>query len=759
MRAHSCLLTPFLLLVSLFFSSAGGHRAIAGSSIAIIPKPLKIEETPGKFAIDARTRILVDKKSGTLGDVATFLAGELRRATGFPLPVVLDAEVKGAKNAILLSVPLTGKPTGAEGYELTVTPNFVRIAAQAPAGVFYGEQTLFQLLPAEFEEDTPVRGVAWEIPCVFVEDAPRFAWRGMHLDVGRHFMPKQFVKRYIDLLARYKFNTFHWHLTEDQGWRIEIKKYPRLTAVGAWRKETTGDGQPYGGYYSQGDVREIVAYAREHFITIVPEIEMPGHATALLAAYPELSCTGGPFDVGTHWDVFDDVLCPGKEKTFIVLQDILSEVMQLFPGTYIHVGGDECPKVRWKECPACQARMKSEGLASEHELQSYFTRRIEKFLNANGRRLVGWDEILEGGLAANATVMSWRGTEGGIAAARSGHDVVMTPTSACYFDYAQGRTGEPEGNDGYLPLDTVYAYEPIPAVLSADEAKHILGVQGNVWTERMPDARMVEYMVFPRACALAEVAWSDPTIKGYGDFCGRMAVHDDRLAAHGVNVRIPPPTGFEGSRTFFGTTEVTPAHSVPGSTVRYTVDGTEPNGRSPVLGGSITVRSNMVLKARTFLGSGLTGPVATGYYSVVDPAADGVEYRVYEGNGAGEQEAGSQVAVASGIAYGLAIDAIPHREKSAVILLKGKISVERDGVYSFWIIADDRSLLSIDKMPVVVDTSGRGRRESLGRISLKGGLHDLSLRFEKGSSGSGFNVFVEGPGLERQRVPAGMLHR
>jgi hexosaminidase len=408
-----------------------------------------------------------------------------------------------------------------EGYRLSIRPDGIKIRFREPAGAFYAVQTLNQLATPE--------GI---MPCLDIEDAPRYAYRGMHLDVGRHFFPVEFIKKYIDLLARYKMNRFHWHLTEDQGWRIEIKKYPRLQEVAAWRKETLVghysqqphqfDGQRYGGYYTQEEIKEVVAYAKQRHVTIVPEIEMPGHAQALLAAYPELSCHGQPVEVATKWGVFENVLCP-TEETFEFLENVLLEVMDLFPGEYIHIGGDECPKAQWKASAFCQELMKTEGLKDEHELQSYFIRRIDKFLTSHGKKLIGWDEILEGGLSPNATVMSWRGVQGGIDAARAGHDVIMTPTSFCYFDYYQSRNNsEPLSIGGYLPLEKVYSFEPAPSELTAEEAQHILGAQGNVWTEYMPTSEQVEYMAFPRAIALAEVLWSQPEKRNYEDFLGRL---------------------------------------------------------------------------------------------------------------------------------------------------------------------------------------------------------------------------------------------
>lgn len=410
-----------------------------------------------------------------------------------------------------------------EWYTLHVDANQIHVSAPTDAGLFRGTRTLVQLLERY--------GPQGAIPFMRITDHPRFPWRGMHLDVVRHFWPVEFVKKYIDLLARYKMNTFHWHLTDDQGWRIEIRKRPLLTTVGGWRNGSqvgpyaalTYDTVRHAGFYTQDQIREVVAYAQARHIHVVPEIEMPGHALAALAAYPHAGCTGGPYAVERGWGVFADVFCAGNDSTFALLQDVLDEVTELFPSPIIHVGGDECPKERWKECPRCQARMRTEGLHDEHELQSYFIQRIGRYLNAKGRRIIGWDEIMEGGLAPNAAVMSWRGTEGGLAAARSGHDAVMCPVSHCYFDHYQGDPAhEPLAFGGYTPLQKVYAYEPIPTGLEPDRHKHILGAQGNMWAEYILTTDQVEYMALPRMLALAEVLWTPKEMRDEADFIRRL---------------------------------------------------------------------------------------------------------------------------------------------------------------------------------------------------------------------------------------------
>jgi hexosaminidase len=431
-----------------------------------------------------------------------------------------------------------------EGYELTIGPERIEIRAPGAAGAFYAVQTLRQLLPPAVERDKPEGEngrIRFRVPCARIVDEPRFSWRGMHFDVGRHFFEKDFILRYIDYLAMHKVNTFHWHLTEDQGWRIDIRRFPKLAEIAAWRDgtwkhRTDGEEDPrrYGGYYTQDEIREVVEYARDRFITVVPEIEMPGHSQAALAAYPELSCTGGPHEVWTKWGISKEVYCAGNDETFEFLEGVLEEVIDLFPSEYIHIGGDECPKDRWKECPKCQARIAKEGLADEHELQSWFIRRIERFVNSRGRRIIGWDEILEGGLAPKAAVMSWRGTAGGIEAARSGHWVVMTPNGQTYFNYKQTRDLKGPGHDTYLPLQKVYAFEPTEG-LSPAEAGYVLGAQACLWTEYVPTPEDAEYLLFPRLCAIAEVEWSPSDLRDEADFLRRIRHHERRLRTMGVN--------------------------------------------------------------------------------------------------------------------------------------------------------------------------------------------------------------------------------
>lgn len=502
--------------------------------------PMPVSWTPGSgvFTLNERTSIVAPAE---LTSVGYLLRGYLAPATGFPLSVT----GRGGGNAIHLRLDKRLTGLGAEGYRLVVKSDRVEITAPEKAGVFYGVQTLRQMFPSPIFRKARVQGVEWTAPQGTVEDRPRFIWRGGHLDVGRHFFPKEFLLKFIDLLALHKLNTFHLHLTEDQGWRIEIKKYPKLTEVGAWRSNTmltyspaTFTGKPHGGYYTQDDLREVVAYAAERFVTVVPEIEMPGHSQAAIAAYPELgNDPTKKLEVGVRWGVIRHVFNTEPE-TIQFLKDVLEEVLAIFPSKFIHVGGDECPKDEWMASPKAQARIKELGLKDEHELQSWFIKQIDTFLTAKGRRLIGWDEILEGGLAPGATVMSWRGEEGGIAAAQSGHDVVMAPNNQTYFDHYQAKgPNEPHAIGGFTDLAEVYGYEPIPKALEGEAAKHVLGSQFQLWSEYFPNQKHVEYMAFPRACAMAEVLWSAPPVKSFDGFMGRLPFHLDRLSALDVNFR------------------------------------------------------------------------------------------------------------------------------------------------------------------------------------------------------------------------------
>lgn len=529
------------LLVLMFVANC--LFAIEKVDISIIPMPSTIEQGNGSFSFNQSTKIYLSNETLDLKASSNFLSGLFAQSSGISL---IETNKKPLKNYVGLIIDNKLKDNY---YELSVTRNRIIIRANTPQSIFWGIQSLRQLLPVEIENPTQVSQVEWTVPCVEITDFPQFNYRGLMLDVARHFYSVDQIKKIIDLMALYKLNKFHWHLTDDQGWRIEIKKYPLLTEVGSWRKETVigkypvgtkerdrkYDCTPHYGFYTQDEIKDVINYAQERFITVIPEIEMPGHATAALAAYPEYGCTGGPYLVSSKFGVHNDVFCP-KDTTFQFLEDVLTEVADLFPSEYIHIGGDECPKIRWKNCVHCQRLIEKEDLVDEKELQSYFIKRISRFLNNKGKSIIGWDEILEGGLAPGATVMSWRGTEGGITAAKSGHDVIMSPRQYCYFDYYQSKDkSEPFAIGGFVPVEKVYSYNPIPEELPVELSKHIIGVQANVWTEFIATFDKVQYMLLPRMLAISEVQWTAHEKKDYTNFLDRTKLHKKRLDIMGLN--------------------------------------------------------------------------------------------------------------------------------------------------------------------------------------------------------------------------------
>ena len=561
----------------------------------IIPAPNNLNITAGEFYLSSNTNLIYD--------------AELEPAVAYWESLFTPVFGLNTGKANTMRFLLDKSIKNPEAYILDVNTEEITIKASSPKGVFYAVQSLIQLLPPEFIKDG-FKSEGINIQTLKIEDNPVFSYRGMHLDVSRHMYPVEFIKKYIDALAMLKMNTFHWHLTDDQGWRIEIKKYPKLQEVAAYRKETLighysnqphqFDGKKYGGYYTQEEVKDIVAYAQKRFITVIPEIEMPGHSQAAIAAYPELGCSGDKVDVATKWGVFEDIYCP-KEETFKFLENVLDEVIALFPSEYIHIGGDEAPKTQWKNSSESQALIKSEGLKDEHELQNYFITRMEKYLNSKGKQIIGWDEILEGGLAPNATVMSWRGTNGAVEAAKSGHNVVMTPTSHCYFDYYQSdNDDEPTAIGGYLPLEKVYGFNPIPEELNSDEAKYILGAQGNIWTEYMPTTEQVEYMAFPRILAMSEVIWTNAENKNYEDFVSRVENFHKRLDVLDINYanhlfEINGEMISVNSKSFYKLETLT-----EGKDIRYTLDGNEPTIASEIYISQIPISESIELNASVF---------------------------------------------------------------------------------------------------------------------------------------------------------------
>lgn len=765
----------------LYFSCTTSGLKYEGDSVVnVIPRPVSAQLGDGRFALTSQTKILFENGNPAVQHVAEFFAGQVEKSTGMQLALEPSDLTQAAPGAILLTTRNASPKSGAEGYALNATANLVTLSAGQPAGLFYGIQTLLQLLPPEILGNSVATGVEWALPAVTIEDQPRYSWRGMHLDVSRHFFPVEFIKKYIDLIALHKMNRFHWHLTDDQGWRIEIEKYPKLTEIGAWRADRTGitwnECQPqqpgekatYGGFYTKAEVREIIEYARERFVTIIPEIEMPGHARAALAAYPQFSCTGGPFHVATggYWPIID-VFCPGNDSTFEFFQNVLTEVIELFPSEYIHIGADEVDKANWKICPKCQARIKAEGLKNEMELQSYLVKRIEKFLVSNNKKLIGWDEILEGGLAPEATVMSWRGTSGGIQAAKEGHDVIMTPTSHCYFDYYQGHPDdEPEAIGGFVPLEKVYAFEPTPEELTPDEQKYILGPQANIWTEYIHTPEQAEYMALPRMSALAEVGWSPKHARNLTDFYRRLSAFYLRLDALNVNYRPPEIIGFHRKNVFMDSLNLVLEKPRSYAEIRYTLDGSEPTLESTPYTEPILITENTVLKAREFLPNGKTGAVKLGYFEkqIPQPAIDvitpksGLAVNLYS-NAKSIRTVATLDSLSAAETLQTGKFEFPNvtLPEEFGLIFTGYLKVPATGLYTFTTASNDGSRLFIGDSLVVDNDGPHGVLERTGQIALAAGWHAVKLGYFQAGGSRELLATIEGPGIERKEIDAGML--
>lgn len=587
------LVVVFIISVVINSCKNKDNSPVTESDISIIPQPVEISYRVGSFKCNKD--IVIYTWSEKEKEIAGYFNSLISKSSGYELVTETTKQGDFPHYGITLGLDPSMDSVGDEGYKIRVKRKKIEITARSENGLFYAIQTLRQLFPPEFEIEKSGK-TEWSVPCVDITDFPRFKWRGSLLDCCRHYMDKEFVKRYIDLLATHKMNRFHWHLTEDQGWRIEIKKYPKLTDIGAWR--TDSEGKKYGGFYSQEDIKEIVAYAKSRYVEIIPEIEMPGHSTAALAAYPRYSCTGGPFSVETNWGVFKDIYCAGNDSTLEFLKDIIDEVIELFPSDYIHIGGDEAPKYRWENCALCQKRIKDNGLKDEHELQSWFITEIEKYLTSKNKKLIGWDEILEGGLAPSATVQSWRGMDGAIAAAKSGHDAIVSPTSHAYFDYDLKTTN----------LEKVYSFEPVPEDLSIKEAEHILGGECNIWTERAPQ-ESIDSKVFPRILAMSEVLWSPKEKRDFENFRKRLSVHYLRLD----NLKVS--YGYESEPVSFSVEK--PANDngfiinlISGQKnihLFYTLDGSEPDTTSSEYKEEIKLSSGGSLKVLPVYSHGKKG--------------------------------------------------------------------------------------------------------------------------------------------------------
>ena len=739
-------------------------------NLGIIPAPVSLKKNAGTFTLSRETTILADTVTNK---AVVFLTDYLLNKAMLKVPLKVNNGASAPNSIVLTAAGADDLP--AEGYRLTITPQQVLIAGKG-AGLFYGIQTLIQLMPAG---NTAVV----KLPCVQITDYPRFGYRGMMLDVCRHFFSVEMVKKYIDLMAAYKLNNFHWHLTDDQGWRIEIKKYPRLTQIASQRAQTVighywehnpqqFDNTPYGGYYTQDQIRDVVKYAADRFINIVPEIEMPGHSEAALAAYPELSCDPSlNYKVAETWGVFHDIYCP-SDKTFSFLQDVLTEVMDLFPGKYIHIGGDEAPKDVWKKSAFCQKLMKEQGLKTEDELQSYFIQRIEKFVNSKGRSIIGWDEILEGGLSPNATVMSWRGEQGGIAAAQQSHNVIMTPGSGgLYIDQQQSKAElEPLSIGGYDPLSKIYSYNPTPSELTPDQQKFIKGVQANLWTEYIATDSKVDYMVLPRLFALSEVAWSPLANKNYNDFADtRLPSHLAKLDAAGFNYRVPTAIGIQDTIVFGTKLNVNLKPSVTGAKVYYTIDGYDPRETDMAYTMPMTydVPPDQYRDLKTIV------ITPTGKRSIVthermynkmplpaetfNGAAKGMKYELLSGDFTNLEQLKGAPVIDSGTTLSFNTSAFKKNIKGFGVIYTGFLRVDTDGDYGFSTISANGSQLLIDNQPVVDNDGKHGVFEQGGSVPLLKGFHKITVKyFDSGNTGQ-VRVLMTIPGKPKGEIAPDMM--
>jgi hexosaminidase len=766
-RKHLLLAT--LLVASSFCVNAQDTDPYAG----IIPAPVSVKKAAGEFVLSQETVIQADTPNNK---AVQFFSSYLANNMAYNKQVALRNARVSTTSIYLTSAGTENLP--AEGYRLTITPQQITVAGKG-AGLFYGIQTLIQLIPLD-------RGATAKLPAVTIEDYPRFGYRGMMLDVCRHFFSVEFVKRYIDLMASYKLNTFHWHLTDDQGWRIEIKKYPKLTSVGSMRKESVignykdrtplqYDGVPVSGYYTQDQIRDVIKYAADRYITVVPEIEMPGHALAALSAYPELSCDPSQkYEVSGKWGVFNNIYCP-SEKTFSFLQDVLTEVIDLFPSKYIHIGGDEAPKDVWKQSKFCQDLIKRLKLKDEHGLQSYFIQRMEKFVNSKGRSIIGWDEILEGGLAPNATVMSWRGEEGGIQAAKESHDVIMTPSSqALYFDHAQGKINqEPVGIGGNAPIQKTYAYNPTPAALTPEQQKYIKGVQANLWTEYITTETKVEYMILPRMLALSEVAWTPMVNKNYKDFSEtRLPQHLAWLDKSGYNYRVPPAIGNTDTTMIGSTLTVNLKSPVKGAKIYYTIDGYTPRETellytSP-MNYPVPLNEYRDLKTIVITRTGKRSVITAAKMFNKAPLAPvnytgnipGLKYEASAGTYVNTTQINPAAVIDTGIAksFSTALSAFKKAFNKYGVVFNGYIKADVDGNYGFSTASSNGSVLLIDDVPIVDNDGRTGPVELQGAIPLLKGYHKITIKYvDANTSGSGLRVYMTIPGKPKGEVSPDMM--
>ena len=738
----------FLLLVVLFLAACQPATSLS-PEIKIIPKPVLLNESTKSLLINKGVWI-----SGTDADLA-FSVSYLKEQVG-KLP---QADfLKEQESGVAIDLKIDPSIEQDEGYKLEISDR-ITLSGKTKNGVIHGIQSLLQIVQQGIHTSEGL-----EIPQLSITDYPRFTYRGMHLDVSRHFFDVDFVKKYIDLIAMHKMNTFHWHLTDDQGWRIEIKKYPKLTEVGAWRVDhedlpwnerpfqKKGEKTTYGGFYTQKQIREVVAYASDRGITIIPEIDVPGHSAAAIAAYPELSCRGAKIGVASGGKAEVSIVCGGKDEVLDFFKDVLTEVMDLFPSKYIHIGGDEAWKAEWKKCPLCQKRIKENGLKDEHGLQSYFIQQLDNFLVSKGRTMIGWDEILEGGLAKNATVMSWRGESGGIKSAQMGHDVIMTPVDYCYFDYYQSldKDVEPLAFNGFISLSKVYNYEPVPAELSASEGKFVLGAQGNMWSEYMPTEKLAEYRALPRMTALSEVLWSPKESRNEADFMNRLEPFLNWLTVCGYNFHIPSPQGIFNKMIFMDSTTVELTNAWSFARIHYTLDGSKPTEASSVYVGPLHVSSSTTLKTAIFMTDGRQGLVKTALFEKADPldAFDvdsatlkpGLNYSYFEESISKVAQLKKLKAKSAGV---LPEVVFPKESRDGLfaLSLQGYFCAPETTVYTFALTSDDGSQFYLGNQLVVDHDGYHGPSTEYGQIALKQGYYPIYIGYFDG--GGGYSLKLE----------------
>jgi hexosaminidase len=729
-------------------------------SLSIIPYPVTLTKGEGSFTINKDTRIISSDASSEAS--ATFLAGLISASSQFSLTPANEAV---ESNFIELKIQDGLEP---EAYELNITDKSIAISASTSAGLFYGVQTLRQMLSEKIEtRDKSVP--AWSVPVTTISDKPTYSWRGMHLDVSRHFFSKEFLKDFIDRMALYKFNKFHLHLTDDQGWRIEIKKYPELTSKGAWRvfndqdsicidkaKENpdfalptdfikdTPEGKVYGGFYTQEDIKELVQYAADRFITIVPEIDMPGHMKAVLNSYPELSCVDG-----AGWGkIFSIPLCPCEESTYEFAENVLSEISELFPGEFVHIGGDEVDKTTWAQSDACKALIKKEKLKNVDELQSYFIRRLEKFLLTKNKKMIGWDEVLEGGVDSTTNIMYWRGwvPDAPLKAARNHNDVIMSPTSHCYYDYVPDNT----------TLEKMYGFNPIPQQLTGKDADRIIGVQANIWTEWIPTVSRLDYMTMPRMLALSEVAWAKPTT--YEEFNSRVSDHYRRMDELKINYRLPDLPALRENVVFIDKETLSLERPTAVAEIRYTTDGSTPTPTSTLYQDPISLDASTTFRVLTLGAGGRAGNTYTlkydkqTYSPATTPTFRGIKCRYFEGNNfKSVKDTVSARFIKEAIVNEITIPAF-CREESYALKFTTYIEVPEDGIYTFYQSSDDGAVLVVDGR-VVIDHDGfKGSNEVRGQVALSKGSHLLQLSYFEAGGGNSISLQFDGSSLKKRKL-------